>query len=135
MIHFDKGTLFQLNQTLETSFSKIEGRFELLPFISKYFNIYYPMFIFIVCLVALLGLVTRCISIFGCVNLFLNSECSDDQVSEGRLILQRGMKKINEPSRTDLPMSSIYLLAFNPLFISQYFYIQLRYESAIIVEE
>uniref|UniRef100_A0A6G3MFC0 LMBR1 domain-containing protein 2 (Trinotate prediction) n=1 Tax=Henneguya salminicola TaxID=69463 RepID=A0A6G3MFC0_HENSL len=121
MIHFDKGTLFQLNQTLETSFSKIEGRFELLPFISKYFNIYYPMFIFIVCLVALLGLVTRCISIFGCVNLFLNSECSDDQVSEGRLILQR---EKNKRAITDGLTDELYLSSgLQPLvYISIFLY-------------
>ncbi|KAF1741811.1 hypothetical protein MXB_1668 [Myxobolus squamalis] len=89
MIHLDKGSLFKLNQTVETSFSQIEGRLELLPIISKYFNVYYPMIIIIVCLLSLFRCVTRVMHNFGIGHFFLRENTSDDMVSEGSTILQR----------------------------------------------
>ncbi|KII63222.1 LMBR1 domain-containing protein 2 [Thelohanellus kitauei] len=101
MIHFDKGSHLKIKQSLETAFSQIEGRFELLPFISSYFNIYYPLIIIVVCLLSFRDFVPRFMHKFGADNFIEDPRLSADGVAEGYAIYKQHKRSQSNQVLTD----------------------------------
>jgi hypothetical protein len=76
---------------LSSSYTKVMGHMDVLSLISDGFNIYFPMGILLISLLAYFKVGLRILSIVG-FQQFLNEEdeITTDLVSEGSLLVQRG---------------------------------------------
>ena len=67
------------------------GHMDVLSFISKGVNVYYPMCIVLVCLATYFSLGTRCLNCLGFQTFIIEDDLSAEYISEGKDIAQRGM--------------------------------------------
>ena len=67
------------------------GHMDVLSFISKGVNVYYPMCIVLVCLATYFSLGTRCLNCLGFQTFIIEDDLSAEYISEGKDIARRGM--------------------------------------------
>ena len=70
------------------------GHMDVLSFISKGVNVYYPMCVVLVCLATYFSLGTRCLNCLGFQTFIIEDDLSAEYVSEGKDIARRGTKHI-----------------------------------------
>ena len=68
------------------------GHMDVLSFISKGVNVYYPMCVVLVCLATYFSLGTRCLNCLGFQTFIIEDDLSAEYVSEGKDIARRGTK-------------------------------------------
>lgn len=73
----------------DTSFTRIMGRLQLIPFIAKGFNVYFPILILLLCFATYFSLGSRLLHLFGCHQFIGEDEMTQDFIDEGRTLLQR----------------------------------------------
>ena len=66
------------------------GHMDVLSFISKGVNLYYPMCVVLVCLATYFSLGTRCLNCLGFQTFIIEDDLSAEYVSEGKDIARRG---------------------------------------------
>ena len=66
------------------------GHMDVLSFISKGVNVYYPMCVVLVCLATYFSLGTRCLNCLGFQTFIIEDDLSAEYVSEGKDIARRG---------------------------------------------
>ena len=66
------------------------GHMDVLSFISKGVNVYYPMCVLLVCLATYFSLGTRCLNCLGFQTFIIEDELSAEYMSEGKDIVRRG---------------------------------------------
>lgn len=66
------------------------GHMDVLSFISKGVNLYYPMCVLLVCLATYFSLGTRCLNILGFQTFIIEDDMSAEYTSEGKDIVRRG---------------------------------------------
>lgn len=67
------------------------GHMDVLSFISKGVNLYYPMCVLLVCLATYFSLGTRCLNILGFQTFIIEDDMSAEYANEGKDIVRRGM--------------------------------------------
>lgn len=89
----------------ETQFTKFMGHMDLLSFIAKGLNVYYPMVVLLVCICTFFSLGKRCLHLFGVEQFLSDDDFSGDYVREGKEIVRREKRKaqreINGRGKTD----------------------------------
>ena len=78
------------------------GHMDVLSFISKGVNVYYPMCVVLVCLATYFSLGTRCLNCLGFQTFIIEDDLSAEYVSEGKDIARRGTININFISIVDM---------------------------------
>ncbi|XP_065834367.1 G-protein coupled receptor-associated protein LMBRD2-like [Oscarella lobularis] len=68
----------------ETAFTEVMGHMDLIPFIAKKFNVYFPCCLILLCLATICRLGSRILHCFGAQQFFEDDEMSADYVSEGK---------------------------------------------------
>ena len=99
----------RFNIEVQTAFNSIMGSFEVIPFIAKGFNVYYPILIALIGLATLLKLGTRCMAFLGFQTFVSDDEISMDYVEEGKQLLtrERRARERGEPrSEQNVPSRS-----------------------------
>ncbi|KAK2554648.1 G-protein coupled receptor-associated protein LMBRD2 [Acropora cervicornis] len=92
VIHLD-GHVTGAVEQVETSFTKFMGHMDVLSFISKGVNVYYPMCVVLVCLATYFSLGTRCLNCLGFQTFIIEDDLSAEYVSEGKDISRRERRK------------------------------------------
>jgi len=92
VIHLD-GHVTGAVEKVETSFTKFMGHMDVLSFISKGVNVYYPMCIVLVCLATYFSLGTRCLNCLGFQTFIIEDDLSAEYISEGKDIARRERRK------------------------------------------
>lgn len=92
VIHLD-GHVTGAVESVETSFTKFMGHMDVLSFISKGVNVYYPMCVVLVCLATYFSLGTRCLNCLGFQTFIIEDDLSAEYVSEGKDIARRERRK------------------------------------------
>lgn len=92
VIHLD-GHVTGAAEQVETSFTKFMGHMDVLSFISKGVNLYYPMCVVLVCLATYFSLGTRCLNCLGFQTFIIEDDLSAEYVSEGKDIARRERRK------------------------------------------
>jgi len=92
VIHLD-GHVTGAVEKVETSFTKFMGHMDVLSFISKGVNVYYPMCVVLVCLATYFSLGTRCLNCLGFQTFIIEDDLSAEYVSEGKDIARRERRK------------------------------------------
>lgn len=92
VIHLD-GHVTGAAEQVETSFTKFMGHMDVLSFISKGVNVYYPMCVVLVCLATYFSLGTRCLNCLGFQTFIIEDDLSAEYVSEGKDISRRERRK------------------------------------------
>lgn len=92
VIHLD-GHVTGAVEKVETSFTKFMGHMDVLSFISKGVNLYYPMCVVLVCLATYFSLGTRCLNCLGFQTFIIEDDLSAEYVSEGKDIARRERRK------------------------------------------
>lgn len=92
VIHLD-GHVTGAVEQVETSFTKFMGHMDVLSFISKGVNVYYPMCVVLVCLATYFSLGTRCLNCLGFQTFIIEDDLSAEYVSEGKDIARRERRK------------------------------------------
>jgi len=95
LVHVDP----RYNAELQTAFTTIMGSFEVIPFIAKGFNVYYPILIAIIGLATLFKLGSRCMAFLGFQMFVADDDVSLDMVEEGKALLSRE-RRLRERSET-----------------------------------
>lgn len=102
MLHLDKSisqvvpnTDNSINST-QTSFTYIMGHLELLNFISNGFNVYYPIFILVVCISTYFSIGSRILHSVGIEQFTVKSEESEDIIHEGKSIYLRELRSLEQ---------------------------------------
>ena len=72
------------------------GHMDVLSFISKGVNVYYPMCVVLVCLATYFSLGTRCLNCLGFQTFIIEDDLSAEYVSEGKDISRRGIFLVND---------------------------------------
>ena len=72
------------------------GHMDVLSFISKGVNLYYPMCVVLVCLATYFSLGTRCLNCLGFQTFIIEDDLSAEYVSEGKDISRRGIFLLND---------------------------------------
>ena len=67
------------------------GDTSLIPWLTGYFYIYYPIIIVLVCLATLLSLGTRLASLLGYEKFIGEDDFSADYIDEGKALMKRGV--------------------------------------------
>ncbi|EDO45173.1 predicted protein [Nematostella vectensis] len=88
MIHLD-GHVTGAVERVETSFTKFMGHMDVLSFVSKGFNLYYPMCVLLVCLATYFSLGTRCLNYLGFQTFIIEDDMSIEYVNEGKDLVRR----------------------------------------------
>ncbi|KAL3307496.1 hypothetical protein Ciccas_013987, partial [Cichlidogyrus casuarinus] len=73
----------------ETSYTKFMGHLDVIPFIARGFNFYFPIMVFFLCLFTLLRLGDRILRVMGIPELTFDDPDSYDAIREGTLLLQK----------------------------------------------
>ena len=95
MIHMDGHiTAGRGGDRSETNFTLFMGHLDLLAFISKGFNIYYPMILILVCFATYFRLGRRCLHCFGVDQFLVDDDFSSDLVRDGKDITKRERRKL-----------------------------------------
>ncbi|XP_032243067.2 G-protein coupled receptor-associated protein LMBRD2 [Nematostella vectensis] len=92
MIHLD-GHVTGAVERVETSFTKFMGHMDVLSFVSKGFNLYYPMCVLLVCLATYFSLGTRCLNFLGFQTFIIEDDMSIEYVNEGKDLVRRERRK------------------------------------------
>ena len=99
MIHLD-GHVTGTNEhsqgiktVIETQFTKFMGHMDLLSFIAKGLNVYYPMIVLLVCICTFFSLGKRCLHLIGIEQFLSEDDFSADYVREGKEIVRREKRK------------------------------------------
>lgn len=71
------------------------GHMDVLSFISKGVNLYYPMCVLLVCLATYFSLGTRCLNILGFQTFIIEDDMSAEYTNEGKDIVRRGLFKLS----------------------------------------
>ena len=66
------------------------GHMDVLSFISKGVNVYYPMCVLLVCLATYFSLGTRCLNCLGFQTFIMEDDLSAEYMNEGKDIVKRG---------------------------------------------
>ena len=77
------------------------GHMDVLSFISKGVNVYYPMCVVLVCLATYFSLGTRCLNCLGFQTFIIEDDLSAEYVSEGKDIARRGKLQLNSSKLYD----------------------------------
>ena len=72
-------------------FPQATGDTSLIPWLTGYFYIYYPIIIVLVCLATLLSLGTRLASLLGYEKFIGEDDFSADYIDEGKALMKRGV--------------------------------------------
>ena len=91
------------------------GHMDVLSFISKGVNVYYPMCVVLVCLATYFSLGTRCLNCLGFQTFIIEDDLSAEYVSEGKDIARRGTMSIADMYNYRQKLEGYYFL---PLFFS-----------------
>ena len=97
MIHMDGHvTGRNRNQKIitETYFTKFMGHMDVLSFIAKGFNVYYPMIVLLVCFCTYFSLGKRALHCIGIQQFLTDDDFSADYVREGKEISKREKRKL-----------------------------------------
>lgn len=78
----------------ETHFTKFMGHMDLLSFIAKGLNVYYPMTVLLVCFCTYFSIGKRILHCFGMEQFLSDDDFSGDYVREGREIAKREKRKL-----------------------------------------
>ena len=89
------------------------GHMDVLSFISKGVNVYYPMCVVLVCLATYFSLGTRCLNCLGFQTFIIEDDLSAEYVSEGKDIARRGTMSIADVYNYRQKLEGYYFL---PLF-------------------
>ncbi|XP_031558370.1 G-protein coupled receptor-associated protein LMBRD2-like [Actinia tenebrosa] len=92
MLHLD-GHVTGANDKEESSFTTFMGHMDVLSFISKGVNLYYPMCVLLVCLATYFSLGTRCLNILGFQTFIIEDDMSTEYVNEGKDIVRRERRR------------------------------------------
>lgn len=94
LIHLD--THITSDASDETSYTQIMGHLDVIPIISKGFNIYFPILVVVLCFATYFSLGQRCLSAIG-FQQFVDGDLEDDftadLVEEGRQLVNREKRK------------------------------------------
>lgn len=98
MIHLDGHVTGNTEQNghkfeSETQFTKFMGHMDLLSFVAKGLNVYYPMIVLLVCICTFFSLGKRCLHLFGVEQFLADDDFSGDYVREGKEIVRREKRK------------------------------------------
>lgn len=96
MIHMDGHITGQTSDRAfsETDFTRFMGHMDLLSFISKGFNVYYPMTVVLVCFCTYFNFGKRLLHCFGVEQFITDDDFSADLIREGREICKREKRKL-----------------------------------------
>ena len=96
MIHLDGHVTgsSEGDNTTETYFTKFMGHMDLLAFIAKGLNVYYPMIVLVVCICTYFSIGKRILHCFGVEQFLSDDDFSADYVREGKEIARREKRKI-----------------------------------------
>ncbi|KAI3381155.1 hypothetical protein SNEBB_009532 [Seison nebaliae] len=90
----------------ETTFARVMGKFNLIPFLSKGFNIYFPSCILIICSLVYFRVERRILYLFGFDVFSISSYAdSDDLITQGKLIVKK--ERLNQKDPTILKDNQI----------------------------
>lgn len=92
IIHLD-GHVTGAAEQVDTSFTAFMGHMDVLSFISKGVNLYYPMCVVLVCLATYFSLGTRCLNCLGFQTFIIEDEISSEYINEGKDIARRERRK------------------------------------------
>jgi len=67
------------------------GNTNLIPWLTSYFYIYYPILIILVCLATIFSLGSRLVSILGYQKFIGEDDFSADYIDEGKTLMKRGV--------------------------------------------
>lgn len=98
MIHLD-GHITTQKEVKETQFTKFMGHMDLLSFIAKGFNVYYPIIVLLVCICTFFSLGKRCLHLIGIEQFISDDDFSADYVREGKEIAKREKRRIEREIR------------------------------------
>ena len=79
----------QLNSLCHTSPLQATGNTDLIPWLTNYFYIYYPIVILLVCIATIFSIGSRLASIFGYQKFIGEDEFSVDYIDEGKTLMKR----------------------------------------------
>ncbi|CAH8510387.1 unnamed protein product [Dicrocoelium dendriticum] len=100
---------------VETAYTQFMGHLDVIPFIAKGFNIYFPIIILLLCVVSFFRLADRLLHHLGIPQLLDSSEYGsrrgrnplvDDAILEGRLLLRKERMVLSRRARTSSGRSS-----------------------------
>lgn len=94
MIHMDGHITGTSIEEVETQFTKFMGHMDLLSFIAKGFNVYYPMIVLIVCFCTYFSIGKRALHCIGIEQFITDDDFSADYVREGKEITRREKRKL-----------------------------------------
>ena len=94
MIHMDGHVTGQKDETGETNFTRFMGHMDLLSFVSKGLNVYYPIVVVLVCFCTYFNFGNRLLNCFGVDQFIVDDDFSSDLVREGREIAKREKRKL-----------------------------------------
>eukprot|EP00794_Sanderia_malayensis_P008068 gene8068-8931_t len=83
MIHLD-GHVTNINTMEQTSFTAFMGHMDVLGFVSKGLNVYYPMIVLLICFCTYFNIGSRILHCFGVQQFLIDEDLSMDYVSEGK---------------------------------------------------
>lgn len=93
MIHLDGHVTGNKDNVVETQFTKFMGHLDLLSFVVKGLNVYYPMIVLLVCICTFFSLGKRCLHFVGIEQFLTQDDFSADYVREGKEIVKREKRK------------------------------------------
>jgi len=79
---------------VETQFTEFMGHMDLLSFIAKGLNVYYPMIVLLVCICTFFSLGKRCLHLVGIEQFLAEDDFSADYVREGKEIVRREKRRV-----------------------------------------
>ncbi|KAG8202034.1 hypothetical protein JTE90_010403 [Oedothorax gibbosus] len=88
LIHLDSHVTKNSNIE-ETSYTKIMGHMDVIPFIADGFNIYFPILTFFVCLATYFNVCSRVLHFIGFEQFISDDEMTSDLIDEGRGLVKR----------------------------------------------
>ena len=95
MIHMDGHVTGRTGTEIsETYFTKFMGHMDLLSFIAKGFNLYYPMIVLLVCICTYFSIGNRVLHCLGIQQFLSDDDFSSDFVREGKEIVRREKRKV-----------------------------------------
>lgn len=94
-----------LHDQLEfSSFEVVMGKVDVVPFLGRHFNVYFPILIGVVCLATLFNVYSRIAACFKIKRFRFDEKFSDTKIDEGRSILQRERHKLS--TNETLPLTN-----------------------------
>ncbi|EGG17875.1 hypothetical protein DFA_08876 [Cavenderia fasciculata] len=79
----------------KTTFTAVMGNMDYTPFLGKYFYVYFPMIIIIVCLATLFNVFSRIMNCLNMQRFKFDSEFSHENIDEGKVLIESERRKRN----------------------------------------